>query len=402
MGIDINKKHPLVELTDNNGNDISDLLKFNPKDSKKNEIPIIVNNGAALKYGLYVGQVLDLQVLNNTIQNSYNLINQFVPLTSDPINNDYKVIIKGINSDSIGEKFYMNQSIANRITGLDQVDVISRINPNKNLVQKIKPTFTPFNSVLSKSDKLLVGTSLIPFYSKTGIWNFQLNINQVKNLNTNITTKLMIGNHPEILKPVATALGIDPKTPNLVQQVQDAILAKYKTNPTFYIQSMKKVNGEDSITLALASTVPSSFIYQVFDVTTNLVTILVYILIAILIPLLVVVVLIVSFSMIEDLFERIALMKVVGMNGKEIVKILLMMYIPIVIGFALLGAGLMFGLTHGLQAIVYTITSVFITNSVSMGIFSMGFGVIIGIFALSILFMSIKLKKKEIANAVKF
>ncbi len=95
-------------------------------------------------------------------------------------------------------------------------------------------------------------------------------------------------------------------------------------------------------------------------------------------------------------------MKVIGMNNKEITKILLMMYIPVVLLFLLLGFGLVFGLTQGLQAIVYTVTSVFITKEISAAIFIGGFMVILMIFALSILFICQKLGKKQISTVVKF
>ncbi len=68
------------------------------------------------------------------------------------------------------------------------------------------------------------------------------------------------------------------------------------------MDAFKKSQGSESMALALQSSIPSSFIYQVFDITTNLVTVLVYILITILIPLLVIVILIISFSMVGRRF----------------------------------------------------------------------------------------------------
>ncbi|MEG2342524.1 MAG: hypothetical protein RSB95_05375 [Bacilli bacterium] len=103
-GIEPNSK--FMSLKDNDNNSIGHLL-----DSNENNI--IINNGAAYKYGLKVGDTLTLDVLNSYFRYSEKILD--VSLT-----NNYTFKVVGINSTSFGEEFYISQQKANEITRLNQ------------------------------------------------------------------------------------------------------------------------------------------------------------------------------------------------------------------------------------------------------------------------------------------
>ncbi len=219
-------------------------------------------------------------------------------------------------------------------------------------------------------------------------------------INKNLSLDVILTRDLDLLKTIAMNIGLDPDSSTLREDIKDYMLPNFDV--TSFVKAMKNVEGNASVLVGTTSILPDSVSSQIFDIMSTLITILVYILIAVLIPLLVVVIFITSFSMIEDLFKRIALMKVMGMNGNEITRVLTLMYLPIVVLITLLGVGLMFGFIYGLQYMVYTATSIFISETISGAFFGIGFAVILLILALSIVFMYAKLKRKQIANAVKF
>ncbi len=412
MGIDVQpqKQPQLVVLKNRAGNDISSLISDDTLDLKNitNEtaIPVIVNEGAALEWGLSTGSEIDISVLNNMLSNSYNVLNQIIHMDNNPLNNHYKLVVKGISTDSLGEKIYMNQKVANTLIGIDQAKVINHMNPKTATIHTLDKElpFVPFNSILSSNPQNIIGTSIIPFYSNSGLWTFATDVNALEHLNIPLITNLIVTRDRKILNELAKALNIpyDASVSDESLRSQVIVKATPLISGSSYKQALKVAQGPYALLVAAQNIMPTAITNEIFTIMSNLITAVITILIAIIIPLLVVVIFITSFSMIEDLFKRIALMKVMGLNGNEISRVLSMMYIPIILVVALLGVGLMFGMIYGLQFIVYNATSIFISETVSAGFFGMGFGVILLILALSIVFMYAKLKRKEIANAVKF
>ena len=68
----------------------------------------------------------------------------------------------------------------------------------------------------------------------------------------------------------------------------------------------------------------------------------------------------------------------------------------------MIGTALVFVVIYILQYLIFAVTSIYISPHISVPIFIISAIVILLIFISSIIFMFYKLKKKEIANAVKF
>lgn len=397
--VGINKNSKLVVLKDRKNKNLINILK---DDNISNKIPVIVNEGAALEWGLKINDEIDITVNNNTLSNSYDLLNTMIGMDENPINNKFKLVVKGICTDSFGTKIYCNQKVANQLIGIDKVAIIEKMNDDSIERKKIiddKP-FVPFNGIFSNSEKNQIGNIFIPFYSETGIWSFNTNLNFITNINVNQTVDAIVTEDEQILKLAAKTLNIDINNPNLRDAIKNEV-AKI-LNISYFKQILNVVQGDASLALSIKTMMPDNIRNQIFDIISNLITTTIYILVGILIPLLLIIIFIVSFSMIEDLFKKIALMKVLGINFKEINRIILFMYIPIIILITLIGVGLMFGCTYGLQYLIFNVTSIFISEMVSAPIFFIGFSIILLFFILSIVFMYIKLKRKNISDAVKF
>ena len=396
-----------IKLYDNNNNDIANKLVDVPivpldnnKDEHEIEIPIIINESTRLEYNIDVGDRLKVKVNNNVLINSYNLLNQLLDINNKVINDEFVFVIKDVNADAFGTRIYMDQTIANTIIGLDQISIISSL--NNNTVTRIKPDYTPFNGVFSNDSNQEIGSNLIPFYSATGIWSFTNWVSQLNIVDINQTADLFVTENPQILKVVAKKLNIDTTLP--LSEIRSQIVTYVANNMSAdkFKEILNNVQGSTSMTVSFTSMLPKTISNELFNIMSSFFSTIIYILIAIIIPLLLMIIFISSFSIVEDFFKRISLLKIMGMNNKEIAKTIITMYLPIFITIAIIGIGLIFAAVYILQYLIFSITSIYISSNISGILLTLAFVAIIIIFSGSIVFMMSKLKKKEIASAVKF
>lgn len=396
----INPKSKLVKLENEWGNDLLHLLAWNESNILPKEIPVVINEPAMLEWGLKVGDIIKITVNNNVINNSYNILNSFIKMNYNPLDLEFTLVVKGINSDSFGTRIYMNQDIANILTGLDQISVISSLD-NGSVVRQ-KPNYKPFNAILSNDKNQEIGSNIIPFYSNTGLWDFSLSIDTIKNVNNRQLIDLFVTENQDILKIAAHKIGIDTNLP--INTIREKIIYYLQEifSISYYKQSIQNIQGESSLLLSISSMLPKNVSNEMYDIISNFFSNIVYILIAVLIPLLLVIIFITSFSIVEDIFKRISIMKILGINNKEIAKTILLMYLPIMLGVVALGTAIVFAAVYSLQYLIYNVTTIFISAYISFPILAIGIFAIIMIFIASLIFMFYKLKKKQIANAVKF
>ncbi|MEG2342501.1 MAG: hypothetical protein RSB95_05250 [Bacilli bacterium] len=151
-GIQPNSK--FMSLKDNDNNPIGHLL-----DSNENNI--IINNGAAYKYGLKVGDTLTLDVLNSYFRYSEKILD--VSLT-----NNYTFKVVGINSTSFGEEFFISQKKANQITRLSQGVVRLERGGYTTMLPYVDMPI--YNGIFSIEKEPLILSKTLSFYSLFGLY----------------------------------------------------------------------------------------------------------------------------------------------------------------------------------------------------------------------------------------
>ncbi|MEG2342432.1 MAG: hypothetical protein RSB95_04895 [Bacilli bacterium] len=152
-----------ISLKDNNNNQIGHLLE-----SDKNNI--IINNGAAYKYGLKVGDTLTIEVLNSYFRYTEKILDV-------SLGNTYTFKVVGINSTSFGEEFFISQDKANEITRLSQgVIKLERRGFTSMLPYVDMPIY---NGMFSTEKEPLILSKTLSFYSLFGLYgNFaRFNLN---------------------------------------------------------------------------------------------------------------------------------------------------------------------------------------------------------------------------------
>ncbi|PYF43663.1 ABC transporter permease [Metamycoplasma alkalescens] len=146
-------------------------------DESKN-IPIIINAVAAKKYGLGIGSVIEMDLLNHVDRFSHKALNQKAPETH------YKFEVIDISDTYINEEFITQKHILDKILGYDtlskrlkdsrQLELENAIFQNPNEKEKIQKIFDrkydAFNGILSNDLTPVQTIDTLTTYSSTGFW----------------------------------------------------------------------------------------------------------------------------------------------------------------------------------------------------------------------------------------
>lgn len=397
---------PFIKLT-KDGEDLYGLLQKN-KIYTNNTYDIIINHGASIEFNLKVGSKFNIDIKNNVLLDSYNIMNQFIPLDNSIINNKYTFNVVGINDDSFGSKFYIDIDTANKIISLDKITTMTNITPT--IKRESLPLNTPFNGIFSNSLNPIIGNSSIPFYTNIGLWNTLENINDLKSFPLKQPFEIITTSDPKIIKLMSNKIKIIDNSfnnsdevvdgKNLRDRVVEYLFANNSTGT--FTRSISVAQGNSLLIVAVNSIIPSDTIDNVFSIISTLSTTIMIIGVSIIIPLLFIIIFITSTSLLNDLLKNITLLKVLGYSKKNIIITLALMYLPVIIITLILACTIMFAISYGLQFLVFNITSIYISQSVNLPIYFMGAGIIILIFLACIYAMSVTLKKKKFIESIKF
>ncbi len=408
--IGIKPNSNLINLTNRKNNDISHLLLNSTLNNQvqidnNDIIPVIINEGAKLEWNLEVNDIIEINVNNNALMQSYKILNQIIPSNLNPnINTEFKLKVVGICDDSYGTRLYINQDIANKMLNLNDISIVSKINSDNTVTRISNSDFVPFNGIFTNSLNDIYLKRCIPFYSYAGIWNLSTNLNNLSDSNsTNLKLEyeLLIPNNSNVIDPACQILGINANDINVKRE----LLINYLVNNTSLINvknALTNVNGDVNLLLSISTMMEKDTFNNIFNVMANLVSKIVYLLISILLPLFLITVFIISFSMSNDISKWIGIFKILGYNSFQMNRMFIYMYLPFIIMILLLGIGIMFGATYGLQFLIYNVTSIFITEYVNMTTFIVAYSIVLSILMFSIMYISLILKKQKLTNLISF
>ena len=408
----IKNNSDFVILKDSDNKDINNLISSKTIQDK---IPVIINEGASLEYNLKVGSTFELNVSNNALDNSYDLMNKIIGLNQNPIKTTYNFEVVGINEDSFGTKFYINRDIANQITSLDKMNVYTNMidsSFNQNIVVKqpgeLSENYIPFNGIFSKNPELLISYKSIPFYTYSSIWNTWTTTSSISYLDTSYVYNCLITYNPDLLNSISTYIkeNIDNSfiiADNANDQRNNII--NFLTNnfsQSTIIKSFDESDIIDLLSVSLDFALPSSITNDIFSMISNLTSSIIIIIVAILIPLLVFVTMVTSFSIVGDLTKNLALMKILGFSNKNIFITIALMYIPVFVLSVIIGLCIMLALNFGIQMLIYNLTTIFINENIVAWVFLLSVLVIGLILAAATMLTLIISRRKGLENTLKF
>lgn len=381
------------------------FAEFAPNLTLSNNYKIIINNGAAYKYNLRVGDEFEVQVNNSSFNNSAQVMNGFIDL-----NNNFtptcKFSVAGIVNDSHAEKFYLDLDTANRILGLDNLE--TTIGYSNTAVQRTAPLEKPFNGVFSDKNDPALLLKGVSYYSNYGFWNQEPSISSFENINIDLLFDMYITHDELILQATAQQIkNVDPTfdTSLTGDALRAAVINYFKIQYSDVSVINEKViealndQGNNNTTKMINS---QSLINDLFTTMSSLSTSLIITSISMLAPVLVLVSLICMLSLINDYLKLIGLLKVLGFSDRNIIMLIGSILLPVLILTIGLGLGIVFATTYGLQFAIYSLTQIFISPGINAASFFIGLGVIGGLMILCVLFLYLMMKRTKLQNVIKF
>ncbi len=406
-------------IIDSNSNEeISSRLFTNA--SEDNTYNVIVNNGFALKYAVKEGDTFNIDVLNNSLSNSYNVMNNFVTMNNNPINNKHKIKVVGISSDSFGEKVYIDQKTANNLTGLDKMHIYGEIRPPLTGVQtasninRIQPDINdydakkfPFNTIVSKEKEMSISKSNVSFYTYANCWCTLQNVYEVGEFpKYNTLDSLLTFDHSILLeqanqiKNKLDASFDATDNPDLRNRVLNYYDNNFNSNKIK--QVLENTNNVMLLKPAQSFILPTDVTNEVFNIVSNLSTTLIVTSVSLLIPLLILVCISTCLSVISGLMKQINLLKVLGYSNRNIIIMLLISFLPVFIIASILGLGMVFGISYGIQFIIFNLSSVFIYPYVQPLPVISAILVLAVIFSIALIASWTKMNRSKLDTAIKF
>ncbi|MGL4951157.1 MAG: hypothetical protein ACRC4M_05020 [Mycoplasma sp.] len=391
---------------------ISNLISNTKVES---QIPVIINNGAALEYGLKEGDIIDISVLNNSLDSSFKTIGTLLGIDDKPIKTNHTLKVVGINSDSFGERFYINNIVANKILDLDNMYYYNSMDKKTDANSITEITLDrieePFNSIITSDLNNTISKNALPFYTFSNIWNNATTPSEVRTLPLDKVYDSLLTLDRGLLIKYAEHIKneIDPSfvyvDDGSIEDLRDPILnfisTKYSTMSNFF-NLLNDIDQELILQFSLDSILPSDATIEIFDMMSSLISLIGIATSVVLVPLLLIVSTITSMSIIQDLVNNILLLKILGYSNRNILISLGLMYIPVFILSTVVGLGITFATSFGLQYLTYSLTSIFISPFINPLIFMLGVTATAFILSLSLLYIYIYLKNKKMQNALKF
>lgn len=429
----IKKNSSFVNLVDSKGNDINDLLYSDVSSGSNSDetvYPIIINNGAAYKYDLSVGQEF-----STTISNTYDRYTKKMISDNSVKTVTFKIV--GISSDSFGSQFYVSQENANQILGMNfnqgayiygtstkqnsdpyptKVTIIGdesvlntyeKNNTNFPLTivdyKQYLSNYVPFNGVFSKDENPLQLRSL-SLYSNSGIWaNFQKFNGSDKNFSTYLEStdnktmmNFVVPYSQESLEALYKAI-VNPTLPSSETDIRQEIIDKLATkNIESYLQSIFGDNQYVSISNASFFGILLKTYSSIFDslvVVENLI-------IGLILPIIIFTIMIISSTTLNDFKKILLTLKTLGFSDSEILKSIFVTYgIVLVVSFAL-GFLILSGLLVAFQYMIFNLSSIYLSSFVGTLPYLYGAIAIFSILLLNIFYIALLFKKLNLKNFI--
>ncbi|WP_041103387.1 ABC transporter permease [Mycoplasmopsis californica] len=302
-----------------------DLMKKMYNFSKNSVFPLVINEVAAKRYSLKVGDQIDLEINNHVDRYQNKLLNLAGIKTQTVKPAKFEVI--GINQTFINNEFITRYDVANEVIGFNSLNL-----PND---------FVKFNGVLTNNNYPLQVTNSTGLYSKSGYWSgidsfdtetasiesMRAMFDQIYHPQNGVIAKSLAGikSQQEIDNIIIKIL--DKNQVQFNQNVYDSIREQPKEAIVKYAQIYN-----DKLYVALPTTIDSKDIESGFaiQVGETIQTITVAI-IALSFSISLIILIIMSTIMIGENQKNIAIWSIQGYNQKEKIKMYFSVYIPFIL-----------------------------------------------------------------------
>ncbi|MEG0879283.1 MAG: ABC transporter permease [Malacoplasma sp.] len=395
---------------------------------------IIINNGASLKYGLGVGDRINLSVQNSFFKNSANifdsLLNSNLPANELPINildNKQTFEIIDIASTSFGEDFFISQKNANNILGYDKGQFVLDINTNVGTppAQTTYSTdrrpylvsdYVPFNGIYSKSLNPIILSNALSYYSFINLYGNFLDINNgagsmfyrlVETSDNNLIVEAITPwsdpNDPLNLFDKFNKL-MKEKNPSFVdwtrETLKDEILKLNGATPLLVDYIINNF-GNDGIQISLKGFNSYYTTQDVYSSMVSTLTLIQTLLVSLIIPLVSIIILIMSSIMLDEIKRMIFIFKTLGYSDKQNIANIIFNFVPIYIVSIAIGLLISFLLFLSMQYLIYFITAIYISSAVNIVNWVYASLAVMGIIFVNIIFTIAMYKKDKLSLAMK-
>ncbi|MEG2245461.1 MAG: ABC transporter permease [Malacoplasma sp.] len=408
----INPYSKYMNLKDNNEQFIGHLLD-------KPENNIIINNGAALKYKLKIGDEINLKVNNSYFRYTEKMmgLESFIP-------NEFTFKVVGINSTSFGEEFFINQKIANKITYLDKGTFISKIDlKDPNVLAKYKTVsvpyqtdpeklnyYVPYNGYLCNTDDPIYLSKTLSFYSLINLYGqigkLSLDNDQTSYLISAVSPDYIVEAFMTKSDWIMEQYNLNQSNPDIANPItrdiyKDNFLKTYN-NHQLLMNYMSDYFSQDVMLLSLNNIInysASQVIYTTLIGTLDTAQILVM---SLLIPIIILIIFIMSSIMLNEIRTMLSVLKTLGYSDKQNITNILFTFIPIFIISTLFSLAVLAIFLIGFQSIIYYFLSIYISASIH---FLQFFYAVLAIFAIllaNILFTIYTYKNSNLNTAITF
>ncbi|WP_412031987.1 ABC transporter permease [Malacoplasma muris] len=451
IGINVNSKY--ITLVDREKRDLNKLLS----EVSNNVYNIVINQGAAYKHKLKVGDIIDVTPNKGYFYYSQQIANDYSQNNiKHNFKKTYKFKVAGISSISYGDEYYISQDVANIINqsamNFEHPELGGRfkanrpfafntanieqsfIGPNKNQEVRIdgaldgtdpntkaqydlavnnrftdfyRYDYKPFNGIISSADSPVFLNKTISFESIIGVWN-QLNYSSTDELVsqfndgffTNPTNSATANVYLDNMVTANTdILKLTGWNENDRAKLREKMKTALTTNILF-AQYIRDVFGSYPTSINIENIESYGTIKYLYENLVSTIDLIQTLLTIILIPLIIVMILVISASMLQEFKKMIIVLKTIGYSDKDNIISILATFIPIILLTLLIGIGVVAAILSIFQFVIYTASTVFITGVINWMTYGIGIAVIMAVLIINFVAMIIMYKQQKLKTAI--
>lgn len=299
-------------------NGVSIFYKLNNSLEDPDIKPIIINHLVNKKYGISVGDILDLK-LNNHVNRFYSR------LINSKINENFKFKVVGINDTYVDNEFTTSQEVINSITGLNELPPNQRFNGI--LSKEAAPTQLTDNIGLFTYSNYWLANDVVDFTKTTSKENKEF-FNEIFNNKTGVLNSVGLNDKQikQFIGQEANQLDLSPEAIN-----SDNYEIKHENIIKKALLSYQNIYGDSSyhpiVDDISSKDIEISFISN-FSNILNKVTIYLIVLFSLIS---IIILIMLAKLIIQENEKNIAIFSILGYSNKEKIQIFFSIFIPTVI-----------------------------------------------------------------------
>jgi len=394
LGISDNSK--FIHLINKKNEDLFSKINY-PSDNlpKRNEqINIVINNGAKIEYKLKKNDTFSLQVKNDYYRNSYKIMKNLYPDNPAISSPTWTFKVVGISEDSIGSKFYLDQEVANKITNLNQGELITVANNEK--IEKMRyqevQNYVPFNGLFTNQTIPTLGNKIISCSTNDGLYGIYFEFNEY---NSNLLTKL-----PTLANLLTTNIDL-LKLYETDHNLLKTLFENRNQDTTSLLALLNSVYDGKQTQMSITNMNSKSLTDNLYNVISQLVFIIELIFIILFIPILLLTIVVSTSNIIDELKKTLIMLSILGFSRWKIIQALFSSFIPVVLLSIGVGIGIIFAIAALLTHVLFDISTIYIPIALAPTIIITAVGVFILTFLIIGIVVSLKLLTMNKNEAIK-